>query len=461
MGYPTAYRSGSAKFQGAGPAGISGGIGMIIAGGIPLHSVPTTAKTAAAGLMRLSKELRAIARAHELSRHEGNTELIPTSLPADDTRPVLPPLTTPTGPRTVPSKLEYERLGPKAIGEIGAALEWLGLGFLVPGQALSPHADAVRDARFPGARPGIGRYNNPAKMGPYGGALAGDVIAPQGKQSVQKGVDSNWISGGGCAFPGVDPKVCGPYLIEGSASCLGGQAGGCASTSGAAENLEQRIADGANNISQVTVYDPPSTFVAEQRFYEWTWSRVPGSRGLPMPKIVASPNMALATAFLTGAARQPAVQYDEPPPSRPVMPLHRRRRPGRGVKERKPGSVGGTMGLVVRGLLSAATEALDVLDAFHQALPGRFKTRERHDDRPKGDRRFPNVGGLTPQQKFRDLYRAWDKMTPTQFRKFTNEALANVAKDVAEDALIGAVAGPAGKSLGKNTGFGRLAGPAL
>lgn len=148
------------------------------------------------------------------------------------------------------------------------------------------------------------------------------------------------------------------------------------------------------------------------------------------------------------------------PPVRPGGPVKvhppgtatDRRPPHRGEKERKlilslaPGHP------VARGL-GYATEGLDLIEAFYDALPEKIRQRE-----------WARDGFTTPQDKLRVLYEQWDKLPPDYWK----DVLNNIIQNEVEDQIIGrtskaqvkaqAKAGWKGRPVGSGSGTGGLSG---
>lgn len=95
---------------------------------------------------------------------------------------------------------------------------------------------------------------------------------------------------------------------------------------------------------------------------------------------------------------------------------------------------------LIKGIVNGVTETLDLLDALHDALPKDCKTRPK-----KGA-----GGGVTPQQKFNDVYRCADRIDFC-------DAIHNIVENQVEDLIYGS----ASKKLGAPTGerMGRPVGP--
>lgn len=101
---------------------------------------------------------------------------------------------------------------------------------------------------------------------------------------------------------------------------------------------------------------------------------------------------------------------------RPVPNFVPKRPPGPGVKERKTRAQKILLALV--GILDAFTEAEDLLDAFHDALPDRFKSK------------LPKNKLKADEAKLRDLYAHWDKVD-------LDSALFNAAWNQVQDYVYG------------------------
>lgn len=356
----------------------------------------------------------------------------------------------PAGPSPTPI-LDAILSGNAGAAVLEAVLE--GLDKRRPGAADRP--DAGR--RGPFRRPGVSKL--PVRGMPFG--FKGDPVAagPNRPDGYREDVPNGWTpQPTGCDFPGVDPLVCGPFIIEGVADCLGGQAGGCESTAEAAAALPQRIADGATAIAVVYVYDPPSTFIAEQRFYAWSWTREAGEDGYPLPAYVPAQHAPVVPGeALYTPAPGPATDSGPGDPE-PPLPPHRLEPPGVGTRERK-WSVRGGMSAVLARAISDTTEALDLLDALHDALPAKYKCRtsEKH----SAGARSTGSRSCSPVNKAKALYAAFGKMSGAEAEAFAYDAAANILKNALEDAAIGRLSRQAGKDLGATGMNFPLAGPAL
>lgn len=137
-------------------------------------------------------------------------------------------------------------------------------------------------------------------------------------------------------------------------------------------------------------------------------------------------------------APQPLVSpVSRPPPMVPRAP------PGPRVKERKL-KAGGTIGAVVR-FLSAGSEAADLMDAFYDALPEKYKTSM------KGKKKWEQE-----LAKGQQLYQHWDKVD-------LDSALFNAVWNQAEDMAwgqLGIKTKPLGLHYGQTVGANRLIGGA-
>lgn len=123
---------------------------------------------------------------------------------------------------------------------------------------------------------------------------------------------------------------------------------------------------------------------------------------------------------------------------------HVSRPPGKGEKEQKrqpPKALARAFGIA-----TGATEAIDLIDAFYEALPKEYRLKKkpsRADDR-WGYRisREP-----TPQEKLLQLYIHWDKVD-------FEAAMINVVKNHLIDGVIGTISGGADSQLRKMGGSG-------
>lgn len=115
----------------------------------------------------------------------------------------------------------------------------------------------------------------------------------------------------------------------------------------------------------------------------------------------------------------------------PVTP-HKPVPPGKGVKERKTRLRKGAAAVLKAAY--TASEAIDAIDAVHDALPSKYQA-------PKG---------ATPQEKLAAIYRHSDKLD-------MNEVVLNLIKNHIIDYVIGSASGRAGDFLGKQgiSGYGQ------
>ena len=144
-----------------------------------------------------------------------------------------------------------------------------------------------------------------------------------------------------------------------------------------------------------TKAEPLPEIVPEPQGYE-----VPAHRAMPATLPRARPAYNYRVADQPWLSRDPWKNIgDKPglvinPPGVVINPV--RRPPGKGVKERKvraQGSFAVFNGLLseAAGLYEDAKFAMDIVDAFYYALPGKH-------------------GAKTPEEKLRELYRRWDEV---------------------------------------------------
>lgn len=125
------------------------------------------------------------------------------------------------------------------------------------------------------------------------------------------------------------------------------------------------------------------------------------------------------------------------------VPPHRFRPPGPGVKEVKGrASVAGVP--VVLGVVNGVSEALDALDAVHDALPSKYQAKPV----PIGNGKWR---AATAIEKGRALYRNADKID-------LGQALANLIKEQVQDAFFGRIGNAAKKAVRSNPFYVRPVG---
>lgn len=132
---------------------------------------------------------------------------------------------------------------------------------------------------------------------------------------------------------------------------------------------------------------------------------------------------------------------------------------GRGAKEVKMKAGNAKVAGLVWSLANTVTESKDLLEALWDALPRRFKTRDKGRADQKGYLRShkPPVA-----QMFKDVYGAIGNMTAAESSEFWNKAVDNIVANQIEDYVMGKAGkalGDASAAAGRPFGFG--VGPAL
>lgn len=127
------------------------------------------------------------------------------------------------------------------------------------------------------------------------------------------------------------------------------------------------------------------------------------------------------------------------PQERPSTHVNARPKPNE--KERKVRPLSGSVYRVIARALSHVTEGLEIVDAFWDALPEKFRKREmakRHGKPPNS------------QEKLRQIWLHWDQIN-------LNEAIDNIVKNELEDRVFGFFGKQAGRAAardGRATAYG-------
>lgn len=133
------------------------------------------------------------------------------------------------------------------------------------------------------------------------------------------------------------------------------------------------------------------------------------------------------------ASPKPGEPEHQPAPSpggnAPPPAVHEYAPPRQGERERKAYS-SGKLGLLLLGTLGKVTEALDVLEALHDALPPEFKAGWYKLHKRGGEEFYLRRRSASPQEMVADLWAHWNEID-------LNDALVNIIKNQLEDAAIG------------------------
>lgn len=159
----------------------------------------------------------------------------------------------------------------------------------------------------------------------------------------------------------------------------------------------------------------PSADPYQSPTYSTQWGPKPGGK----PKPLNPPGLEIETFPSNNPGPSPRPVVQEVPGTRQPPPDK--------TKERK--TIANVKGHSLIGrAVSAITEGADAIDSFWKALPKKYRT-------PNGWKKingqWRRASEPNPAVKARDLYEHWDKVD-------LKEALTNLAKDNAQDMLIGA-----------------------
>lgn len=139
---------------------------------------------------------------------------------------------------------------------------------------------------------------------------------------------------------------------------------------------------------------------------------------LPMPLVSQRMDEPLGRQTSSGEKRQP---------------IFRRVPPRPGDKEKKIRATAGFVGLVQR-VFHGGTEALDALDAIHDALPKKYQA--------KGGKKDGKYWKASPQAKLNAIYKYWDQLD-------LNEAVKNLIINHLTDEVVGRIAGRGSKEASR------------